>query len=876
MNARWRRYLRFFGPNVDADVDDELRFHLESRIAEYQSRGLSRADAERAARERFGDFTAIDAELRDHDRALVRAERRRDLMEDLIQDLRYAFRSLRRAPGFAIVAIATLALGIGANTAVFSVVDAVVLRALPYPQPDRLTSLSGNTLGEYTRLRELNRSWKGIVAYRAASINLSGDGDAERLDGAITTPNLFSVLGIPPALGHGFVGDESDAGKLGVVVLSDGLWRRRFGADPAIVGKSIMVEGAPYRVVGVMPAGFGFPTRDTQLWIPLNMPPARSGLLWGSGGFFMLGRLRDGVTAVQAQAELHALFKQIRFENPIWDPGPKYGDDVRVTELQQRLVGSARTMLFLLLGVVGVVLLIACANVANLLLVRATARTREVAVRMALGGGRGRIVRQFITESLVLAALGGICGVLVAWVGVRELLAALPADIPRLTHIGIDFRVLGFTSLLVVMTGVGFGLLPALRASGDVQPSLRDGSRTSTGSNRRLAALLVSAEVAAAVLLVIGATLLIRSVGALENVDPGFRVSQIVEARLTPPRQRYIDPQTTLAFYDQVLGRLAALPGVQAVGAVDKPSLGRSPVGGLAMRVEGQFEDIKSGNLPFADHYQIVTPHYLETMNVPILSGRGFTDEDRSGAPEVVLVNESVAKKFWPKGDAIGKRIGYPYPSDWMTIVGIVKDTKVDSLAEGPSLTVYRPLAQASALNMAVVLRTTTSSGTLESEIRKAVAGIDPGVPVSEVQTMRAAVDRSAARQRFATLLLALFAGIALVLGIVGIYGVMSYAVAQRQREIGVRMALGASPGDARLMILREGLTMAAAGIVVGLIAAASLSRLLGGLLYGVKPNDPVTFALVPVLLAVVALLASYLPARRATRVDPTTALRAE
>lgn len=874
MNSRWRRYLRFFGPNVEADVDDELRFHLEMRARDYEARGLSSDAAHRAARERFGDYDAIGSTLRAHDHSHARTERRRDVMNDLLQDLRYAFRGLRRAPGFALVAIATLALGIGANTAVFSVVDAVVLRALPFPHPERLTSIAGSTLGELTRIRELNRSWTDVAAYRAASINLSGDAEPERLDGAVTTPNLFTILGVPAALGRAFVGDESATGRIFVVVLSDGLWRRRFGADPAIIGKSIMVEGAPYEVVGVMPPGFGFPLRDSQLWIPLNMPPAHTGQLWGMGGFQLVGRLRDGVTAGQSTEELRALYKQIRFENPIWDPGPDYGRDARVTLLQQRLVGSARTMLFLLLGVVGVVLLIACANVANLLLVRATARTKEVAVRMALGGGRARIVRQLITESLVLAAIGGGCGMLVAWLGIHELLAVLPVDIPRLTTIGIDWRVLGFTSLLVVATGVGFGLLPAIRASGDVQPSLRDGSRTSTGSNRRLASALVAAEIAAAVLLVIGATLLIRSVRELEQIDPGFRVTSIVTARVTPPRSRYMDPRSTPPLYDNILQRVSALPGVESAAAVDRLALDQ-PVGGLAVRIEGQAEDIKR-SLPSAEHYQVITPAFLSTMKIPLLAGRGFSEVDRPGAPEVAIVNESFAKRFWPDGDAIGKHIGYPWPSEWMTIVGVVRDTKVDSLTEGRNATVYRPLAQASGLNMVLVLRTSTEMRTLAAELRRAVASVDAGVPLSDVQTMSSIVEQSSSRQRFATLLLGLFAAIALALGSVGIYGVMSYSVAQRQREIGIRMALGASPSDARRMVLREGLFMAAGGIAAGLVAALAGGRLLGGLLYGVEATDPVTFVVVPLLLAGVALLASYLPARRATRVDPTTALRAD
>jgi predicted permease len=876
MNPRWRRYLRFFGRDVAADVDDELRFHLEMRARDYEARGFSPDDARRAARERFGDYDAVNTSLLRHDYAHAHAERRRDLMDDLRQDLRYALRSLRRAPGFALVAILTLALGIGANTAVFSVVDAVVVRALPYPRADRLVALTGSTLAEFQRIRALSTSYLDVASYRAASINLSGDGDPERLDGAIVTPNVFRLLGVPAAHGRGFIGDESDVGRIRVVVLSDALWRRRFGGDPSIVGRSIMVEGAPYEVLGVMPPGFGFPTADIQLWIPINMPAAGSGMLWGNAGFKLVARLRDAVTPAQAEQELRATFAHIRLENPIWDPGPTYGTAATVQPLQANLVGSTRTMLILLLGVVGVVLLIACANVANLLLVRAAARQKEVAVRMALGGGRGRLVRQFLTESVVLAACGGALGLFVAWVGVRELLAALPPDVPRLARIGIDPRVLVFTSALVVMTGLLFGLLPALRASRDVAPALRDSARSSTGgSQRRIASLLVAGEIAAAVLLVIGATLLIRSARALGRVDPGFRAQALVTARLTPPRNRYLDPTSPLPLYDGVIRKLASLPGVQSVAATDRLPLARGGVPGIALRVEGQAEDLGKP-MPSIEHYQVVTPGYHRTMAIPLLAGRLFTGDDRAGAPPVVVVSQSFARQFWPNESAVGKRVGYPWPSDWMTIVGVVGDAQLDSLTGPSRSTIYRPFAQAPALNMTLVVRTAMDPSVLAAELRRAVTAVDPTTPLSDVIAMQTIVDRSAARQHFTMLLLGLFATLALVLGSIGIYGVMSYSVAQRQREIGIRMALGAAPGDARAMILREACTIALAGIAVGIVVALTASRLLGGLLYGVRPTDPLTFALVPMLLAGAALVASYLPARRATSIDPTTALRAD
>ncbi|MDB4875800.1 MAG: permease [Gemmatimonadetes bacterium] len=874
----WRRYLRFFGPDVDRDVDDELRFHLEMRARDYAARGLPPDAARRAAYERFGDYDSVQTALRAHDQELVRIQQRRDFVDDLIQDLKCALRSLRRAPGFTLVAVATLGLGVGANTAVFSIVDAVLLRALPYPNPEQLAAVAGAgaVLAEATRIRELSRSFTDVATYRATSVGLSGDGEPERLDVTAVSANLFSTLGVGAAMGRTFAGDENVAGHTNVVVLSNGLWIRRFGGDRRVVGRNILIEGAPFTVVGVMPADFAFPSRDTQLWLPYTLPASRSGMFWGYGGYQIVGRLRAGVTAAAAQQELRVVMEQIRHENPIWTPGPAYVDQQsKVAPLQQQLVGTAQTMLLLLLGVVGVVLLIACANVANLLLVRATARRKEIAVRMALGGGRGRLLRQLMTESVVLAALGGICGVALAWLGMRAVVSILPADIPRMASIAIDRRVLAFTTVLVVLTGVAFGLLPALRASGEnVQQVLRDGSRTAGGSHRRLASLLVCGEIAAAVLLVTAAFLLVRSMWALHDVDPGFRTASIVTARVNPPAKRFADPATLQPFVDGLLHRVSALPGVESAAAVNFLPMtpGR---GGLAVRIGGQFEDIRA-NLPMADHYQIATPRYLGTMGISLLSGRGFADTDVPNAPQVVVVSESFARHFWPNASAIGQRIGYPWPSDWMTIVGVVKDAKLDSLTGKAEETVYRPFAQAPTNEISLVVRSTIDPLALATAVRAAVAQIDPGTPVSNVELMRTVVDRSAARQQFTMLLLTIFAAIALLLGVVGIYGVMSYAVAQRTREIGVRMALGASPGDALRMVLRDGLTLAGAGIVVGLVAAAGAARAMSGLLYGVTATDPITFVAVPVALGLVALMASYLPARRATRVDPTTALRGD
>jgi putative ABC transport system permease protein len=876
MKDRWRRYRRFFGPDVDADVDDELRMHLELTAADYAARGFAPDAAARAARERFGDYDAVAAQLLDHDRHAVRTERRRDLMDDLLQDVGYAFRSLRRAPAFATVAILTLALGIGANTAMFSIVDAVVVRSLPYPQPEQLTSVDGSTLAELTRIGELSRSFAGVAGYRGTSVGVSDEAAPERVDAANVSANLFTILGVRAALGRTFAAGENTAGKNNVVILSHGFWLRRFGANENVTGKTIPIEGTPYTIVGVMPDGFAFPSRDVQLWIPFMLPPSRSGAFWGDGGYQLIGRLRSGVTAAVAQEEIRTVYPRIGLENPVWTPGPTYMVKARVTPLQQKLVGTARTTLFLLLAVVAVVLLIACANVANLLLVRAAARSKEVAIRMALGGGRQRLIRHLMTESIVLAALGGVCGVAIAWWGMRGLVAILPADIPRVANVGIDGRVLAFTTLLVFVTGAVFGLLPALRASdSDVHSVLRDGSRTAGSSHRRIAGLLVCAEIGAAVLLVTSALLLVRSMWALHSIDPGFRTTSVITARVSPPKTQFADPATIQPFVDGLLRRVRALPGVEAAGAVDKLPMSGG-IGRLAIRVAGQFEDITHGTLPWLDHYQLITPDYLPTMGISVVAGRGLEASDISNSPPVAVVSQSFARHFWPNHTAIGQRIGYPWPSEWITIVGVVKDVRLDSLTGQSQEAMYRSFAQVPPSSISLVVRTARDPETVAAALRATVAQVAPGTPVSDVEYMRAVVDRSAARQQFTMLLLSLFAGIAVLLGVVGIYGVMSYTVAQRAREIGVRMALGASPGDAMRMVLREGLTLASGGIVLGLVVAALATRALTGLLYGVTATDPVTFAVVPVALGGVALLASYIPARRATRVDPTTALRAD
>jgi putative ABC transport system permease protein len=872
-----RRVFRLGGARtVQAEVDEELQFHLDMRAEELARQGLSRNDAYARAVGEFGDLAAARTELTEIDRRRVERAGRAEWWGGLWQDVRYAARHLRNRPGFTAVVLVTLALGIGANTAIFTVVNSVLLRELPYAKPEELVRVAGSTAAEFVRLRDLSRAFQELAAYREESVSLSGQAEPERLDGALASANLFPTLGVIPALGRTFAPGEDEPGRGRVAVLSDGLWRRRFGADRGVIGRTVTLDGRPHRIIGVMPPGFHFPTRATQLWLPLVVDRSIVGAFWGSGGNKLVGRLAPGMTPAKARDDVRTAYRQIGRENPVWQPGPKYRADADVVPLQEATVGAVRPLLLILLGVVALVLLIACANVANLLLARATARRREFAVRTALGAGRGRLVRQMLTESVLLAALGGVAGLALAWLGVPALLSLMPSDMPRVAEIGIDGRVLAFTAVLSVATGVVFGLIPALRTTDTKLGSgLNDAGRgTSSGmEHKRLSQFVVATEIALAVILVTGAGLLVRSFWELRHVYPGFRAEQIVTARIAPPQERYAEPAQRRAFYDDVLRRVSTLSGVLSVGAVNRLPLS-ARVHGMAIRVQGQFEDLRRG-LPMVDHYQAITPDYLRTMGVPVRRGRPFTEADRDGAPEVVLVSESMARQFWPGQDPIGKRIGYPWPSEWLTVVGVVGDVRQNDLRASAGTTVYRPFLQAPDASMTIVVRTTADAPSLAPVLRATVAEVDRDVPVSDVRTMATVLAASVARPRFAMLLLAAFAAVAMLLGVVGIYGVISYAVAQRTHELGVRITLGAQRGDIIRMILRDGSWLAAVGIALGLLAAFWLTRFLRSLLFGVTVADPVTYIGVALLLAAVALLATYIPARRATRVDPMVALRA-
>ena len=884
---RWRRYLRFalfVRADVPAEVDDELAFHLAMRVERNIALGMSPDDARREAIERFGDVGSVRTALVDHDRRKHTARRRAEYVSDFVQDLKFGVRALRRSPAFTIAAALTLALGIGANTAIFSVVNAVVLQPLPYKQPDRLVTIGFGSTGEYFALRDRLRAIVDLAAWVPATHPVNVGGDAVRLNGVAVTTNLLPLLGVSPIVGHGFTTADGMYGNSNVVLISHAFWQREFAGAADVIGRKISIEGSPFTIIGVMPPTFHYPSDDVEYWQPIVVNPNNLGLIWGLGSRRMIGRLASNATLAQARTELQSVWPSLRRSNPLWDPGPGYRAHTAVTPLQTELVGSARALLWMLFGATLLVLLIACVNVANLLLARAVTRERELAVRAALGGGRGRLVRQLVTESLVLAALGAVAGVTLGWLAVRGLVAAMPAGIPRADEISMSGRALAFALTISIGTGLLFGLIPALRAtratSAGSQSSIAGSGRraTSGGSHLRVSGALVVGEIALAVMLVTASLLLVRSFAALRAIGPGFETTHVVAGRISVPYARFAaDTQGVLAFYQNVLNRARALPDVRNAALIDHLPLAE-PVWGIAARVQGQFEDFTRG-LPMIDHMQIVTPGYFATMGIRVTRGRGFDDRDRGDAPWVAVVSQTVAKRFWPNGDAIGQRVGFPYASPWITIVGIVPDTKQDSLRDTSSASMYVPWAQASRRftgEMWLVARTTGDPAATGTDIRRLVHEIDRAVPVSDVRTMNAVISDSVTKSRFTTLLVAAFALLALALGAVGIYGVMSYLVGERRHEMGIRIALGASRASVMRLVLRRAAWLAGVGAAIGIAGAVVETRSLRQWLYGVSAVDPVTFLIVPILFLAVAALASSAPALRATRADPATTLRDE
>jgi putative ABC transport system permease protein len=806
-------------------------------------------------------------------------------MESLIQDIRFGLRTLVRRRALTAVVLIALALGIGANTAIFSVVNGLLLNPLPYPEPDRLAMVWMNntrmkidedihSFPNYKDYKDQNQSFEQLAAYSPRSANLTGEGEPVRVMGVAGTSELLPMFGVRPHLGRNFTAEEDQPGASGVVLLGYGLWRGRFGADPEIVGKTVSLSGVPRTVIGVMPAGFAFPTKETEFWIPLAPPPqmaeARSSF-WLN----VAGRLKPGVSVERAQADMSAIAGRLAAQFPEDLEG--YG--ANVVGLHDQVVGKIRPALLVLMGAVAFVLLIACANVANLLLASAAAREREIAIRTALGAGRWRLVRQLLTESVLLFLAGGTAGVLVAYWGLGVLMALSPPDLPRLDDVRMDGSVLAFTLCVSLLTGLLSGLVPALQTSvRGLNDSLKEGGRGATvgrGSGR-MRDLLVVSEVALSLVLLIGAGLMIASFVELKRVDLGFDPDRLLTMQLQLPGTKYPEPPQVAAFSSDLLERAATAPGVRSVGAITTLFLSTTP-NSTIFSIEGRPDPPPTERVEVP--VDVISPNFFEVVRTPLLQGRSFTDADRDGTTPVVIVNETMAKRFWPGEDPVGKRMKYGIGDDdstWMTIVGVVGDMRRTGFDESVRCETFLPLAQNPARRLTIVARATGEPASLAGTLREQVRAVDPDQPVFAVKTVDELLGDMVSQRRLTMLLFGVFAGLALLLAAVGIYGVMSYAVTQRTHEIGVRMALGAQVSDVLRMVVGKGMALALGGIAAGLAAAFALSRVMSSLLYGVSATDPLTFGGVALLLALVALVACYLPARRATRVEATIALRYE
>jgi putative ABC transport system permease protein len=801
-------------------------------------------------------------------------------MTTLLQDLRYAVRMLAQNRSFTAIAVVTLALGIGATTVIFSVVNAVLLRPLPFPDSERLMKIEdrhsgwANTEFTYANFADLaknTRTLEKLAAYRPWLFTLSQDAEPENVDGYLVSAEFFNVLGTPALLGRTFLPEEDRAGNGNVVVLSYGLWKRRFGADPQVLGKTTKVNGTPSRIVGVMPADFRFP-EDAGLWMPLAL---ENWLLTNRRAhlYIIIARLKSGVSLEQARTETRALAAAIdaqnKGEDPDWTAYP--------APFQERLVASVRLPILLLFGAVGFVLLIACANVANLLLVRAAGRTKEIGVRAALGASRSRILRQLLTESLLLAVAGAGFGVLLSVYGLRAILALSPGDIPRLQSAAMDWRVLGFTLLVTASAGVLFGLAPAFQAFRvDLQNALRESRRTSPSSTHsRLRNLLVVSEIALAMVLLAGAGLLANSFIRLLRVPLGFNPNSVLTVQLFFPdaTQSATDRRTTEALA-LILEKIRVLPGVQSAGLTGSLPIAGGP--STDFEIVGR-PPVKPGDEPDAE-ITVIDPGYLRAMQIRLLKGREFSGRDSADAPKVMLINETLASRFFPGANPLGQHItmkdwGPPLTGE---IVGVVGDVKSWALDQPTSPAIYWPYPQFPALFNYLVVRTSGDPFAVAPAIKAQVHGVNPEQPVSEIRTMDQVLSESLAQRRFSLILIGVFAGASLLLAAVGVAGVMAFMVAQRRQEMGIRMALGAQRTDVFGLVLAQGLRLTVAGLALGLAGAFGVTRLLSSMLYGVTPGDPLTFFVVSCLLTGVALLACYVPARSATRVDPMVALRYE
>jgi predicted permease len=806
-------------------------------------------------------------------------------MDSFLKDIRYGIRSLMRRPMLTIIAIITLAIGIGANSAIFSAINALLLKPLPFPELDRVVAIWDKVpsrgvvhnevaMANYLDWEAQNQSFEQLALYRWWSTNLTGVEPPERIQGFLVTANFLDAVGLKPIMGRNFSEEENQPGKDAVAIITHSLWQRRFGGDPNIVNKTITLNSITRTVIGVMPERFNFP-KGAEVYAPLAMTPelARSR---GSHSYYVIGRLKAGVSFQSAQADTDTITARLEKQYPETNTGlgatlyPIVADTVRLYD----------TALWVMMGAVGFVLLIACANVANLMLARASGRQKEIALRAALGASRWRIIRQLLTESVMVALLGGALGVLVAFWGIDALRAANPGEAAKFApgwyQLGINVPVLAFTLGLSVLSGLVFGLAPAWQVSKpDLNNALKAGGRQTSGGSHRLRGSLVVFEVALSLVLLVGAGLLLRSFLALLKTDPGFNPDNVLTMNLVLPGAKYKEDPQRDSFYRDLVQRVKALPGVESAAVVNYLPLGGANSSD-AYLVEGDAEPLPGQEND--GRYRVCSPDYFQTMKIPILKGRGFTEQDRTGANPVVIVNEALTRKHWPNEDAIGKRIRFYGPLErvpWMEIVGVVRDVKHElNLAVTPEY--YLPHAQDSWNAMVLVARTKVEPGSLAPQIRQQVWAIDKDQPVFDVRTMQEVRSISVTLYTFSSVMVGIFAGVALLLAAFGIYGVMAFVVTQRTHEIGVRMALGARATDVLKLVVRNGMSLALIGVVAGLAGAFALTRLLQSLLFGVTPTDALTFAVVTLGLLLVALLACYIPARRATKVDPLVALRYE
>ena len=877
---------------AESDLADELHAHIERETEKLLKLGMSREDAHRRARLLFGGFEKVNEECRE--------ARGVYLLETLVQDLRYAARTLRKNPGFTAVIVLTLALGIGASTAVFSIVNSVLLKPLPYPAAERIVfpwrlAPRGIQLGydeipwgrpEFLLLSKEAKAFQFLGAFKSDSFNLTGSGEPVRLNGVCASAGFFPALGVEPLLGRFFSAQEDTTGNEHVAILSYSLWREQFGSDPAIIGRSVELNASAYTVVGVMPAGFSFPhpeempggftfERDVRLWVPLALStgPVIPG---ESSELAVVGRMADGISVSQAQAEMNLMAKRI--ENLSGTKLAVGWYDSRVTPLQKQITGDTRRPLLLIFSAVGIVLLIACSNIASLVLARTLARNREFTLRAALGAGRFRVARQLLTESLLPSIMGGAIGVAFAETGIHFVKIFGPTNLPRLQEVTVDFRVLAFATTCSILTGILFGLAPAIGMSQiNLAESLNQGGQrvSGGGTSSGIRKTLLVCEIALAFVLVIVAGLLAQSFFRLLSVDAGFRADHVLTFELSLPELKYPDQQHIATLYQRALHSLQSQPGIESAAIVET-----LPIGGATESTGIRIPDWtppNSGVRRYAN-YTIASPGFFATVGAPILRGREFLESDTANSMPVTVINDAMAKKFWPGQDPIGKQVspGSPkYPV--AAIVGIAADVKHLSMREEPGPEMYVPYTQKvwpSLLTMEVVVRTRLDVASAVTSARNAIRTVDADLPIANVRPLASLVDDSVAQPKFSMLLLTAFGAFALILACVGIYGVISYSVAQRTREIGVRVALGASRSNIFGMILGQGARLAGLGIAIGLVAALGVTRVMSSFLYDVHPADPATFAAVCVILLGVAAIACYLPARRATRVDPLVALR--